>query len=129
MKYAFDLIKSNKNIHMLQLNRINDKIHFFLKKNVMLKRTPIIAVLIISLFLSSCAEKEGPAEKAGKKVDETFQNVKDKSKDLGDDLSDKVDDIKDNAKDKMDDLKDDAEDKIDDLKEDAEELVEDLDDN
>ncbi len=76
----------------------------------MLKKIPLIILLTLSLFLISCGEKEGPAEKAGKKIDDTYQDVKDKAKDLSEEVSDKADDISDEVSDKIDEVKDDEDD-------------------
>jgi hyperosmotically inducible periplasmic protein len=52
----------------------------------------IIAVLVASLALAglSACEKEGPAEKAGKALDNTASDVSDSAKETMDDLKKKV---------------------------------------
>jgi t-SNARE complex subunit (syntaxin) len=50
---------------------------------------PILA-LILSTALAAC-EKEGPAEKAGKKIDETVEQIGEKSSDMADKMDEAVD--------------------------------------
>ena len=58
----------------------------------MTMRKGIIAMMVASLALASLAacEKEGPAEKAGKALDNAASDVSDSAKDTMDDIQKKV---------------------------------------
>ena len=63
------------------------------------------AVLAVGAF--ACRE-EGAAEKAGRKIDEAVENVRNAGDGALEDLGEKADDAVDEAKDAVDDLKDKA---------------------
>jgi len=59
--------------------------------NGMLKKLSIfIALIILSAGIAAC-EKEGPAEKAGEKVDEAIEQAGDKIEEAGDKIEKKTD--------------------------------------
>jgi len=67
-------------------------------------------VLMLSFALAAC-EKEGPAEKAGAKIDETVEQMSDSS----DDLADEVDEAMDAAQEKVEEAGDEVEEATDEL--------------
>ncbi|MFZ7110658.1 MAG: hypothetical protein ACOWYE_03160 [Desulfatiglandales bacterium] len=56
----------------------------------MLKRWIYFALFIAALSISGC-EKEGPAEKAGEKIDETIEEAGEKMEEAGDKIKEKTD--------------------------------------
>lgn len=63
----------------------------------------ISVMLLLGLSLSACVKKEGPAERAGKKVDKALEKIGDKIEDAGDKVEDAADDAKDKIEDALDD--------------------------
>ncbi len=55
-----------------------------------LSRIFIMLLTMTTVFISAC-EKEGPAERAGEKVDEAVEEVGDEVEEAGDELDDAVD--------------------------------------
>jgi len=57
----------------------------------------ILSVFLIlsSLILVGCAEQQGPAERAGEKIDKGIQNSKDAVSDAIEDAGDKIEDATD----------------------------------
>lgn len=64
----------------------------------MVRNVLCILSLLLFLFVGAGCQNEGPAEKAGKKIDNVIEEVKDKAEDVGD----KAEDVVDKAEDKMD---------------------------
>jgi ElaB/YqjD/DUF883 family membrane-anchored ribosome-binding protein len=65
-----------------------------------MKRSKILSVLLIVLLIAafvSC-EQEGPAEKAGKKIDETMEKAGDKMEEAGEAVQEKTEEMKEKAK-------------------------------
>jgi len=60
-------------------------------------------LFLFSIALSACEDK-GPMEKAGEKVDETFEKAGDKMEDAGDAIKDTVEDAGDKMEDAGDDM-------------------------
>lgn len=51
----------------------------------------VFLILVLSqLFLAGCQPKDGPAERAGKRVDDAVSNAADSVKDAADDVKDKA---------------------------------------
>ena len=65
----------------------------------MMKLSKILSVLLIVLSITvfAACEKEGPAEKAGKKIDETMEKAGDKMQDAGEAVQDKAEEMKEKA--------------------------------
>ena len=59
-----------------------------------MKRLPIISVMALVAILSAGCEKEGPAEKAGKQIDEVTENIKQEGTDIGNAIEDACEDVK-----------------------------------
>lgn len=57
-----------------------------------LRTLSMLSLVAASLGIAACAHR-GPAEKAGKKVDDAIEEVKDKAEDVGDKLEDAVDNL------------------------------------
>lgn len=53
------------------------------------KHLTVVAVILMALGLGAC-EREGPAERAGERVDEATQNAADAVEDAGDKIEDKT---------------------------------------
>lgn len=69
-----------------------------------MKRSVLLIFLLSSFFMvAGCAEQEGPAERAGEKIDESIQNSKDT-------LSDAVESAAETIEDAGDDIEESAED-------------------
>ncbi len=72
---------------------------------------------LLSLVFAGC-ETEGPAEKAGKKIDESIQNLKEKAHDVMEDqgpaekTDEKIDQAVENVKEKSQDLRDRLQEKL-----------------
>ncbi|KEZ78121.1 hypothetical protein [Salinisphaera hydrothermalis] len=63
----------------------------------------IAAILgLTTLTLAACDNDDGPAEKAGQKIDNAADNTSDAMEDAGDKASDAADDAADKAKDATD---------------------------
>lgn len=58
-------------------------------------------VMVFSVALMGCGTDEGPAEKAGKQIDQTVEKAGDKMEDTGDKISDSVEDAKEKLGEKM----------------------------
>ena len=75
-----------------------------------MKKTTLARLLSLLVLLalagSACVKKEGPAERAGKKVDKALEKIGDKIEDAGD----KIEDAADKAEDKIEDALDDDDD-------------------
>ncbi|SNX60942.1 hypothetical protein SAMN06296273_2402 [Nitrosomonas ureae] len=56
-----------------------------------------LSILLISslLILAGCAEQQGPAERAGEKIDKGIQNSKDAVSDAIENAGDKIEDVTD----------------------------------
>lgn len=64
----------------------------------------IAAILgLTTITLAACDSDDGPAEKAGKKIDNATDDVSDSADNAADNASDKADDMKDKANDATDD--------------------------
>ncbi|HET6565804.1 MAG TPA: hypothetical protein VFG52_10360 [Xanthomonadales bacterium] len=59
-----------------------------------MKRISIISTMALVAVLSAGCEKEGPAEKAGKQIDEVTENIKQEGTDLGNAIEDACEDVK-----------------------------------
>ena len=57
-----------------------------------IKKFLIIAAIALSLFAFAACESEGPAEKAGKKIDQTVKKAADSAKETGEAIQEKVED-------------------------------------
>ncbi len=74
----------------------------------------IIAILLVTLATAigatGCESKngEGPAERAGEAIDEAFDNVDDKLKDVADDAKDAMKDATEDAKEAVKEAADDV---------------------
>jgi uncharacterized protein YjbJ (UPF0337 family) len=55
----------------------------------MLKRLILASLFILALGVSSC-EKEGPAERAGEKIDDTVEKAGEKIEEAGDKIKEKT---------------------------------------
>jgi len=64
----------------------------------LLQRVFIIALLTVPL--AACDSKDGPAEKAGEKVDNALDETRDKLDDAADEIKDGVEDACEEASDK-----------------------------
>ncbi len=105
----------------------NVTIVFFNNENKMFKKLPLITILLISLSLLACAEeKEGPAEKTGKKINSTNKEVKKDSKDLGKKISEKMDNVKEKTSETLDSFKEKTGETVGSLKEKTGETVDSL---
>ena len=62
------------------------------KEKIMTIRKVVVAVLVAGLAVAglSACEKEGPAEKAGKAIDETASDMSDSTKETMEDIEKKV---------------------------------------
>ena len=61
-----------------------------------LKKTLVIGLTVTFLGIAVAAcEKEGPAEKAGEKIDQTMEDAKDKASEMGDKVKDAVEEAGD----------------------------------
>ena len=61
-------------------------------RNLLLKKLPVLLVLIYLVGgLAACQEKEGPAEKAGKKIDQTMEKMGNQIEDARDKVKDATD--------------------------------------
>jgi predicted small lipoprotein YifL len=60
----------------------------------MMKRLLKAMVLFLGLLAFAACESEGPAEKAGKKIDETMENATEQVEDAGDKVEKAADDLK-----------------------------------
>jgi hypothetical protein len=67
-----------------------------------------LALLLLSMPLASCRQ-EGPAEQAGKKIDEAVEATKDTAADAAEKAKDVAADVKDAATDAAKDVKENAE--------------------
>ncbi|WP_320173851.1 YtxH domain-containing protein [Maridesulfovibrio sp.] len=67
-----------------------------------LKKMAYVLCLVALLGAVSGCGEEGPAEKAGKKIDEAMDQAKDKMDDMGDDAKSAFDDLKKKANEAMD---------------------------
>jgi len=65
-----------------------------------MKRSKILSVLLIVLLITVfvACEQEGPAEKAGAKIDETMEEAGDKMEEAGEAVQDKAEEMKEKAK-------------------------------
>lgn len=54
----------------------------------------VLAIALLGIGVAAC-EKEGPAEKAGEKIDQTLEDAKDKAKDMGNRVEDAVEEAGD----------------------------------
>jgi hypothetical protein len=61
-----------------------------------MKRSKILSLLLIVLLLVTfvACEQEGPAEKAGKKIDETMEEAGDKMEEAGEAVQEKAEEMK-----------------------------------
>lgn len=64
------------------------------------------AFLALGLMLSGCGPQEGPAERAGKKVDEGMESAKETAGDAADAVKDTASDAADGVKEAAEDVKD-----------------------
>lgn len=64
-----------------------------------MKRSKILSLLLIVLLVGAFAacEKEGPAEKAGAKIDEAVEEAGDKMEEAGDAIEDKTEEMQEKA--------------------------------
>jgi hypothetical protein len=67
-----------------------------------LQRLLLACVAVLSLSLTAC-EKEGPAERAGKALDQSAEQVGDKIEDATDKAGDALKDAGDKVQEKLDD--------------------------
>ncbi|WP_319763520.1 YtxH domain-containing protein [Maridesulfovibrio sp.] len=67
-----------------------------------LKKIAYLLCLVALLGAFSACSDEGPAEKAGKKIDEAMDQAKDKMDDMGEDAKSAFDDLKEKANEAMD---------------------------
>lgn len=72
--------------------------------------TAILLLVLASFMVSACREP-GPAEEAGRTVDEAIEDARDAMDELGDDAREAIED----ARDSMEDLDDEAEDALEEL--------------
>lgn len=79
----------------------------------MLKKILSTTVVLMLLFVAVGCENQGPAEKAGEKIDNTMEEVRDKSEDMTEKAAEKIDDAMEEVQDKAEDVADEAEDVID----------------
>ncbi|CAM2006715.1 hypothetical protein [Acanthopleuribacter pedis] len=52
----------------------------------------ILILLLFSILLLGCQEKEGTFEKAGKKIDQKVEKVKDSAEEIKEEVKDEIDD-------------------------------------
>lgn len=67
---------------------------------------PLTVLFLCSTLLLSfgaCQKKEGPLERAGKKVDKALEKAGDKIEDVGDKIEDKADEVKEKIEDAVGD--------------------------
>ncbi len=75
------------------------------------------AFFALGLTLSGCGQQEGPAEQAGKKVDEAMENAKETAGEAVDAVKDTASDVAEGAKEAAEDVKEAAKDAADKAKE------------
>jgi hypothetical protein len=63
------------------------------------------ALLLTTLPLFVACERQGPLEKAGEKLDNAVQDLKQSGETVGDKIDDAAKDVRDGVKDAADDLK------------------------
>lgn len=51
----------------------------------------IVLTLLLSTGIFGCVKEEGPAEKAGKKIDEAVEDAGDQSEEVGDEIEEATD--------------------------------------
>lgn len=56
----------------------------------------VIVLILISMLAAAC-EPEGPAERAGEKIDEAYEEVREAGEDLGNEVEDACEELKDEA--------------------------------
>lgn len=59
--------------------------------NTLKRILPLLCLLALLVGAFGCQNDEGPAEKAGKKIDQTMEEAGDKIEDMGDKIEDKLD--------------------------------------
>lgn len=74
----------------------------------MLKRILCALCLAVVLAMGAGCESEGPAEKAGKQIDQTMEEMQDKAGDMAEEAGDALEE----AGDKAEEAADEAEDKM-----------------
>jgi uncharacterized protein YjbJ (UPF0337 family) len=65
-----------------------------------LKKLFIIFVLLLFVSVFAACESEGPAEKAGEKIDETVEKTTDKAKEAAEAIKEKAEEAKEAVKEK-----------------------------
>jgi hypothetical protein len=104
-----------------------------MRKGRMMKKIAalILVLALVFTFGPVACEKEGPAEKAGKKVDETMEKAADKAEEAGDAIENeaeeadkKIDETMEKASDKAEEAGDAIKNKMDDAKEEVEKKME-----
>ncbi len=59
----------------------------------------LISVMFCGLWFSGCSQQEGPAEKAGKEIDQTIEEVADTMEDTKESIVEAAKDLADDVKD------------------------------
>jgi len=62
-------------------------------------KATLIGLLIFGFWVSGCTQQEGPAEKAGKAIDQTVEEVRDSMEDTTEEVVDTAQDLAEQAKD------------------------------
>jgi len=62
-----------------------------------MKHLSVLPIFILLLTFMTGCDNQGPAERAGEKVDEVFENARESGKDLGNAIEDACEDIKEEA--------------------------------
>lgn len=66
----------------------------------------ILCLILTSLFtLVACDNNDGAAERAGEKIDQTYEIAEDSMKDMSNQIEDKTEQFGDEIKDAVDDMK------------------------
>jgi predicted small secreted protein len=62
----------------------------------------IFSLVFLSFILTGCEEQQGPAERAGKSIDKTMEDIRDAMQDAADDAEASIEDIGDELEDATD---------------------------
>ena len=60
-------------------------------------RTLLLAMLVSSFVIAGCDSDDGPAEKAGKALDKTTEEIQEAANDVGNAVEDACEDVKESA--------------------------------
>ncbi|MBX3639629.1 MAG: hypothetical protein KF888_03820 [Nitrosomonas sp.] len=99
-------------------------IHFY-RRYVMNKLTLLLSLIFLSLVFTGCSKQEGPAEKTGKKIDESIESSKEAIDGVIEKATRKIEEIKDASEGPAEAAGKEIDEAVEDLKSSASEAYED----